>query len=188
MKKLLVILILLSMAVITLFTVMNTQGFTEDKRVISECIAEEEKVDNKHDIGIVKNIYEVDGIRYVEMDMVEFYRGEEAIKEAMKDGKALYDDHLKSYYLLDGYYIRNNDDEVTTYKLSQDVKYYLSAHNIERDSLENASLSVNVSSKQFDEYIINSSEYDVMPLNRSKLFWIDITNEYVTSLVKQYTP
>ena len=136
----------------------------------------------KEEIGSIKNMYEANGKKYIDVDMVEFYRGEEAVAEAEKDGRALYTEDGKAY-IYDGYYIRNTDSNLITYEVSSNTEYYLCGTDI--DSTSTSSDLVSVSENDFNQFINN---WVGEPTGRANLCWIKTSDGIVNCLQKQFTP
>ncbi|MBE6054520.1 MAG: tetratricopeptide repeat protein, partial [Clostridium sartagoforme] len=79
-------------------------------------------IENVYDkqIGCIKNIYSINGKTYIDIDLVEFYLGDEiSLAEAIKDNNAGINEKGE-YFLPNPYYIRNNYSKLTTYEISKD--------------------------------------------------------------------
>lgn len=187
MKKLLWGLMLLPILFLVSYTSDENKIITVDKKMGISNIENREKI-NKKEIGFIRYIYETDGKKYIAIDTVEFYRGKDALKEAINDGRAVYDKENNKYWIPDGYYIRNSDDKIITYELDNSAEYYLCAYDVDKDYIGNASLTTEVSYDDMYEYITRNLENIDEIYDRANLFRIDITDNIVTSLIKQYTP
>lgn len=78
-------------------------------------------VQSKRVIGFVKSMYKRDGKRYLTFHEVQFYRGTEALREAIKDNAPEVDhtDPNNPRLVADqDYYIRNNNRTVKEYEIS----------------------------------------------------------------------
>lgn len=71
--------------------------------------------------GYIKNIYMKNDKLYADIDLVEYYSGDKAIEEAIKDNSTKID--LDAIYLDGPYYTRNNSKEITTYELDKIFTY-----------------------------------------------------------------
>lgn len=159
-------------------------------------------------IGCINNIYTIDGKTYIDVDLVEFYRGrEESLKEFLKDNTNKDEIDLPTndkgeYYVPDGYYIRNNSSKLTTYELSSDCSFQLLNHDFLRLGYnvpppENSSINEDASFKDFINYIDLINPMDIGDLDvsngkpithRESLCWIEIKNGVAYSIYRQYTP
>jgi len=90
--------------------IISTFKFT-DSKAVSEA--------GKH-IGIVKNIYENNGKKYLTIDYIELLTGEAGGKACIEDAKCEKDclGSFQSYCLPNDYYIRNNNDKIRTFEIS----------------------------------------------------------------------
>ncbi|GAB6168120.1 hypothetical protein JCM1393_05800 [Clostridium carnis] len=138
-------------------------------------------------IGYIKDIYESNGKLYMDVDLVEFYFGQEALNEAIKDNNAGIDENGK-YFLMDPYYIRNRYSKITTYEISSNCSFALCRRDVKADvnSIESSSItrSVSVTYDVFFDYLSKSKNNQVQPL----LSWIELKNGSAYSIYKQYTP
>ena len=82
-------------------------------------------VDEEH--CYVKNIYKSNGKTYIDVDLVEFLRGDAALEGAIKDNnsKIGINDELDKKFVPDGYYIRDNVHTQITYEVSQNSTFNL---------------------------------------------------------------
>ena len=71
--------------------------------------------------GYIKNIYKQNDKLYADIDLVEYFVGDEAIAEAAKDNSDAID--LNAFYLDGPYYTRNNSSQITTYELDTSFAY-----------------------------------------------------------------
>ena len=71
--------------------------------------------------GYIKNIYKQYDKLYADIDLVEYFTGDEAISEAIKDNSDEVD--LDSIYFDGPYYKRNNSSKITTYELDTSFAY-----------------------------------------------------------------
>jgi tetratricopeptide (TPR) repeat protein len=154
-------------------------------------------------IGCIKNIYTVDGRTYIDVDLVEFYLGGEiATKEALKDNIDLPLKETGEAYIPDGYYIRNNYDKITTYEISEDCSFQLLHHDLtaigyNTPAPNNSSITETASFDDFKNYINLRIPMDIgdhvisndKPITqRETLCWIELKNDVVYSIYRQYTP
>lgn len=136
--------------------------------------------DNK--IGYIKDIYMNNDIIYIAFDEVEFYTGEDALKEAKKDNKAIKEDD-GNYVVYDDYYIRNSITGIKEYQVSKDVSMNLLDYEINPSSNTTGLQSVdyNTLKKYIDKWKNTSAE-------RALLFKIDMKNGIVSTMSRQFTP
>lgn len=127
-------------------------------------------------IGWVKEVND----NYILLDEVEFYLGNEvALNEAKKDNtKVVIDSDTGKEYVPDGYYIRNNSDEITTYTIDENTvfeicKYLLGA---EGNSAEVEPVSYETLKKAVDDH------------ERGLLCWIYTEDNKITKIEQQYIP
>lgn len=159
-------------------------------------------------IGCINNIYTIDGKTYIDVDLVEFYRGrEESLREFLKDNKDkdkidLPTNDKGEYYVPDSYYIRNNYDKLTTYEVSNNCSFQLLNHDfldlgINVAPPKNSSITEVASFKDFKDYINLRKSMDIGDLaikdnkpltNRGTLCWIELKNGVAYSIYRQYTP
>ncbi len=135
-----------------------------------------ENVYNKQ-IGYIKDIYKSTGKTYIDVDLVEFYRGIDAKTEAIKDNKAAIDEN-GNYIYIAAVYIRNNYDKISTYEISNDCIFQLTSYDLDPYSSE----PLNMITVNYDTFF-NQVKKDI-----SLLCWIEIKNGVATSIYRQYTP
>ena len=154
-------------------------------------------------IGSIKKIYTVDGKTYIDVDLVEFYFGNEiALKEALKDNEKIAYKEDGTPYVPDSYYIRNKYSKITTYEVSSNCSFQLLHHDFEALGLNpdypgNSSINIISSFDNFRNYINLRGTMDVGDLNistdkpitqRETLCWIELKNNIAYSIYRQYTP
>ncbi len=154
-------------------------------------------------IGSIKDIYTIDEKTYIDVDLVEFYFGNEiALKEALKDNKKIAYKEDGTPYVPDSYYIRNNYSKITTYEISNNCSFQLLHHDFEALGLNpnypgNSSINIIASFNDFRNYIDLRNPMDVSDLNmntdkpitqRETLCWIELKNNIAYSIYRQYTP
>lgn len=128
-------------------------------------------------IGYVENVYEKNGKRYLDLNEIEFYRDEKALEEAIKDVEAALDDD-GTYFVPDGYYIRDNNKTLKAYEISNNSKQSLCAFVINK---QDSTIDLKeVSFQQFRDYT-NNKEYRA-------ICWVNIENNIVTKVEMQFTP
>lgn len=159
------------------------EGYNDEygRKVIVELTVIENVYDKQ--IGYIKDIYKANRKTYVAVDLVEFYLGNDARNEAIKDNKAAIDEN-GNYIYLPGFYIRNNYDKISTYELSNDCIFQLTLYDLEPYSSEQLSMiTVNYNNffNQVEKAKINK---ETAPL----LSWIELKNNVAYSIYRQYTP
>lgn len=141
-------------------------------------------------IGFVKNIYERDGKRYLTIDEAEFYMGERAVEEAVKDGKAYYDENNKPF-VYDDYYIRNTDKTVKEYEISNDASFNLGKVLLNKYYTGNGADSEAVN-YDTTKNIVNTNNNEANDRGiadfRENLYWITLNDNVVVQMNSQYTP
>lgn len=132
-------------------------------------------------IGYVKQVLDSNGKRYLVMDEVEFYRGDKALEEAKKDGKAGKDEKGK-YFITNGYYIRNNNSMLKKYEISNDAS--LGLLDFYFNPSGNSSEIKKLTYEEFRDYVNNSNSKGDGRL----LCWFYIQNDIVTKVESQFVP
>ncbi|WP_411169903.1 Ig-like domain-containing protein [Clostridium sp. MB05] len=160
------------------------EGFNEEygRKAKMEITVLENVYDKQ--IGWVKNFYTDNGKLYIDVDLIEFYLGrEDALREAIKDGKAGIDENGE-YFLPAPVWIRNNSDAITTYSVSNDCIYSLCSATLNLENHENRGTLVNTS---YDDFL---KEFNDTKNNKSRilLVWVDIKNGSVFKISEQYLP
>lgn len=145
-------------------------------------------VESKKIIGIVKNIYERNGKRYLTVNEVEFYMGDRAMQEAIKDNKKVYYNKDGKPELDDSYYIRDTDQSIKEYEISDSAKF--SAPKLVFNIHDSENLEPNHPAT-YDKVknAVNgwTAEYGVSE-NRINLYWLTVNNNVVAQMDQQYTP
>lgn len=147
----------------------------EQSEESSPISSEELKYDSR--FGFLKNIYYENNELFIVLDEAEIFFGEEAVIEALKDGAGYYEDG--KFFVPDGYYIRNNYNTLTSYKIKDTATFYLCYHIIDPYSTKGANL-VEVSSEEFIDY--------VKDLYFELSLWIDTENGEGYKVYQQYRP
>ncbi|NKF07467.1 Ig-like domain-containing protein [Clostridium gasigenes] len=141
-------------------------------------------VDEEH--CYVKNIYKSNGKTYIDVDLVEFLRGNAALEGAIKDNnsKVGIDDDTGKKFVPDGYYIRDNVHAEITYEVSQNSTFNLAELQIHPNSSSNKDIPVPVPYDRFESYIKSNINGDY----RSNLCLIKFKNNVVYDVSYVYTP
>lgn len=154
-------------------------------------------------IGCINNIYSIDGKTYIDVDLVEFYFGNEiALREALKDNEKIAYLENGEPYVPDGYYIRNNNSKLTTYEISSNCSFQLLNHDFlalgyNVPPPKNSSINEEASFNDFINYIDLRNPMDIGNLDisdekpithRETLCWIELKNGVAYSIYRQYTP
>lgn len=153
------------------------EGYNDEygRKVIVELTVMENVYDKQ--IGYIKDIYKSNGKTYIDVDLVEFYRGIDAKTEAIKDNKAAIDEN-GNYVYIAAVYIRNNYDKISAYEISNDCIFQLTSYDLDPYSSE----PLNMITVNYDTFF-NQVKKDI-----SLLCWIEIKNGVATSIYRQYTP
>lgn len=174
------------------------QGYNEDYgRSITVELTVLENVYDKQ-IGSINKIYTSNGKTYIDVDLVEFYTGEEALGEAKKDNAAAYDETTGEYFLPFGNYIRNNYSTITTYEVSKDSiyqLYFLDLLALGYGSESQVQELHTVSYETFKSYIDMMYKMQVdyghvvdgeIESSKTTLCWIELKNNKVQSIYRKY--
>jgi len=140
---------------------------------------------NYNGFGFIENIYTKENINYLSIDEAEYFIGEEALEEAIKDEKAFPQDD-GSYIVHNGYYIRNNYDVLNDYPISENCKFYLSTlifPSYLEENLSEFEISKNVKEVSFDEFNKQATSQDV-----GLRVWFNIKNGTIVEAFNQFTP
>lgn len=155
---------------------------------LTETQSEATTVENTYytGFGFIDSFYTSENTNYLSVDEAEFFWSPEAIEEAMKDGKAFIQDD-GTYIVYNGYYIRNNFDVLTNYKLAENCKFYLSTlifDNYSKDNLSELEISKNLKEVSYDEF---NNAISISQDARLRV-WFQVENGYVTEVSHQFTP
>lgn len=126
--------------------------------------------------GYITKINTNDENTYFEIDLIEFYLGESAKAEFLKDFNEVSDCCFGS-----DYYIRNEDANSTLFKVSPSTNFQLCNYVIYPNETFNNSTEVLTTSK---EYFIDFAK---SALNNT-IFKFHCENGVITSISQQYTP
>ena len=145
------------------------------RKVIVELTVMENVYDKQ--VGWVKNLYIDNDKLYVDIDLIELYLGhDEALREAIKDGKAGVDENGK-YFLPAPVWIRNNSQATVTYQLNKDCSINL-LYPFDRNTLVKTSSDDLL--KAYNESLNNE--------RRNLLIWIETKNGSAYKITEQYLP
>lgn len=126
-------------------------------------------------IGYVKDVYQSNGKRYIKLDEVEFYMGNKAIEEGIKDKSENVYFADGKYHIYDDYYIRNKNPEIKIYEISEDATFNVCIYHYNLEG--NSSITKSVSYSEFKKF---SKE--------TRLTWIYLEKNVVVKTEEQYTP
>lgn len=174
------------------------QGYNEEygRNITVELTVLENVYDKQ--IGSINKIYTSNGKTYIDVDLVEFYTGEEALAEAKKDNAAAYDETTGEYFLPFSNYIRNNYSTITTYEVSKDSiyqLYFLDLLALGYGSESQVQELHTVSYETFKSYIDMMYKMQVdyghvvdeeIESSKTTLCWIEIKNDKVQSIYRKY--
>ncbi|MEG0774262.1 Ig-like domain-containing protein [Clostridium sp.] len=99
----------------------TVQGY--EKELIMQVTVKPKAIEKAKQIGYISKTYVEGGKRYLTFDEVAFLTGEEAIKEAIKDQVAVFEDG--EYYVPNGYYILNKSQEVKSFVIADNASLNL---------------------------------------------------------------
>ena len=145
--------------------------------------------------GYLELIYLENGDYYLSLDEAEIFFDEEAISEAVSDGNAGYNDDGKAF-LPNPYYIRNNYNTLSNFKISKDTKFYLCGFALKGERNDNSIDLYEVSLEEFKEYTTKFKVPFEDLNNPGKLIdniirwpiWADIQDGVAIKLYQQYIP
>lgn len=160
------------------------EGYNDEygRKVIVELTVTENVYDKQ--IGWLKNLYVDNGQLYIDVDLVEFYFGmKEALREAIKDGKAGINPNGE-YYVSFPEYIRNSSDAVVTYPVNGDCIYSLCGYNLTPDNPYDVGVVFNAS---YDEFL---NAYNKTQNNKTGdlLVYLYIENGSIYKITEQFLP
>lgn len=158
------------------------EGYTEDYNYCINLVLNVKENTYKREIGYIRNIYTNESNEtFIEFDIAEFYKGEQALNEAIKDNEAAID--VDGNYINQcGYYIRNSSYDNEVLKINRFPVCELI--DVEINDEQRGSLNlVNVDFETLKRYIDN---YNNSEDEEKLLFYIDIKNNEVMSIVRQY--
>ncbi|MEG1255911.1 Ig-like domain-containing protein [Clostridium sp.] len=181
------------------------QGITREygRTVNLELEVKENVYESK--IGFIRDIYTENNIVYICFDEVKFYRGDEAVTESMKlgrgsrtpDGFILPNSNKeyenqgqdvitaedKNYYIINDYYIKYLNNSKTTYTIDKNATFKMLAYEInpKNNSVDLQEVDYNTLKNYIDNWKNTDAE-------RAILFWIDMKNDIVIEMYKQFTP
>lgn len=164
-------------------TVENENDPPKDVEVISPI---ESVIDSR--FGYLEFMYPDNGEYYIDLDEAEIFFGEEALSEAILDSKEIHDEDGKTF-VYNGYYIRNNYDKLSTFKISKDAKFYLCGFALEGDKNDNSTDLYEVSLGEFRKYTAKEYEPGQFRTGPSRCkIWVDLQDGVAIKLYQQFTP
>lgn len=134
-------------------------------------------------VGYIRNIYEAseNNSIMIEFDEAEFFKGDEALVEAINDEQVEINEEGK-YIMLSEYYVRNSSYDMETYNVERFPTYNLLNHEV-NDMQEGSKELNNVDYETIKGHIDNYKDSDE---EEKLLFWIDMKNEEVINIARQY--
>lgn len=137
--------------------------------------------------GYLDLIYLENDSYYLALDEAEIFFDDEAIKEAVLDNKAGYNDDGKAF-LPNPYYIRNNYSNLSNFKISKDAKFYLCGFALKGERNDNSITLYEVSLEEFKEFTTKSFfDYDPTKALRWPV-WADVQDGVAIKLYQQFIP
>ena len=137
-------------------------------------------------IGYIKEVYENDGKRYLKFDEVEFFIGEKGVEERRKDRQKRGIPYTEeSLRWDDGWFIKDDDDVIKNYEISNSAPLSVSAYLMEEGA---GSTLKAVLYEKFKDIVseVNSKHPGVK--SRNILCWITLENNVIIKVRSQYTP
>lgn len=133
-------------------------------------------------VGYIRNIYiNSNNEMNIEFDTVEFYRGEQALDEAVKDNEVERDEYGNVINKRE-YYVRNLSYDKEVYKINKFPVFELIEMEINHEQRGSGKL-VNVDFEGLQKYIENYNNCDD---GDRLLFYLDLKNNEVMAIVRQY--
>ncbi|BBI34263.1 hypothetical protein [Cohnella abietis] len=128
----------------------------------------------------IDQIYQQDGKTYIKADFIEWYEGEEANKVFRE--KEQDPDMTEAP---DGYYIVNDDTQLQTLEVADDVKIYMQIYN-RTGKIEEATTNWNeqIDLSKFLTLLSDSSEMNL----KDYPYHLTIENNKITKIVQQFIP
>ncbi|MDD5448502.1 MAG: hypothetical protein PHO53_04985 [Actinomycetota bacterium] len=128
-------------------------------------------------VGYIKAVYEKDGKRYLDIDYVQLFFGDEAIKAMIEDGKCP-PDADPSYYVPNDWYVRNQNPKIRTFEIAKDALITTTTR-LDGSSTEGRIISYKELKQLFALYPW---------LSTSAPFHIQATDGRITILAEQFIP
>lgn len=134
------------------------------------------KVQKQKKVGVIRDIYEDGDIRYLKYDEVDFFIDKDendktAEVEAKKDGSGV----------SDGYYIRNKDKSLTTYKISPNAEIIVCDY-------DQMMVVGHLAEKRMNYQELKSMDKHGDINYKNRLFYIYLENNVVVKIEQQYLP
>ena len=124
----------------------------------------------------IKKFYQEGNTRYIDADFIQFLFGDKAVAAAKKhnDAEMEVKNGDTTYYVLNDYYVLNENTRIRKLALSPDVACYTLSYSAPRVMLEKTSLE-----KLESNYDKNHDNYYILILDK---------NNVITSIKEQYVP
>ncbi|MGO5075672.1 tetratricopeptide repeat protein [Clostridium sporogenes] len=147
----------------------------------NEKVKEVKEVKNGKQIGFINGIYEKSGKKYLKFDQVEFFKNKDtndrtAEREVIKDGKKEY---LLDGRVTDDYYLRNNDNSLEDYEISQNVEVDVCKYHLD----ENIN-TIDLQRISYEKFKTLDNVYG----QNNALFYIYVENNVIVKIQEQYRP
>ncbi|MCW6084324.1 tetratricopeptide repeat protein [Clostridium sporogenes] len=151
----------------------NSQKPYNDKNI--------KEVKNGKQIGFINEIYEQNGKRYLKFDEVEFFKNKDANdrtaeREVIKDGKKEY---LLDGRVTDDYYLRNNDNTLEDYEISQNVQVYVCKYHIDKNIN-----TIDLQRINYEKFKTLDNVYG----QGNALFYIYVEDNVIVKIQEQFRP
>ncbi|PIH04931.1 Ig-like domain-containing protein [Clostridium combesii] len=139
------------------------------------------EVKNGKQIGFINEIYERNGKRYLKFDDVEFFKNKDtndrtAEKEAIKDGK---NEWIIDGRVTDDYYLRNKDNTLEDYEISQNVEIDICKYHVEGNVN-----TIDLQRISYEKFKILDNVYG----QGNALFYIYVENNVIVKIQEQFRP
>ena len=139
------------------------------------------EVKNGKQIGFINGIYERNGKRYLKIDEVEFFKNKDANdrtaeREVIKDGKKEY---LLDGRVTDDYYLRNNDNSLENYEISENVEVDVCKYHIDKNIN-----TIDLQRINYEKFKTLDNVYG----QGNALFYIYVEDNVIVKIQEQFRP
>ena len=140
---------------------------------------EEYTTESTNEIGYIRSVYVEKGIKYIEIDYIQWLQGDEALQAMREDGEC---NGTTECFVPNDYYIRNQDTTTVTLKLSQKTSFTMQTYKI----LERGNMTADekISYTNFASIFADSEESST----KFAPYHLTIKNDVVTEVLEQYVP
>lgn len=152
---------------------VETPKKKEEKKEAKGAEAKPQKITTAKEIGQITRIYKKAGSDYLDIDYVQWFEGEEADREAQKDGML----GPGEEQMPNGYYVRNVNPKIRTFRISRDAKAFVSGYRFG-----------GTESGEPHKVDLETLKQFVAQQNTGDLYWITLQDNVVVKIEQQYRP